>query len=219
MKGYDGPVCGAKTRQSKTACQRQAGWGTDHPGAGQCKQHGGATATNSMKAHVQLARREYAVMGIPLDHVNPSEAILECIRITAGEVQYASERIAELDAADALVEDRVDHERPLKLGGDDGEDPDTTVTEVKTSTDRKLHAWIRVRQEAMDRLVAYSATALKANVDERLVRVAESQAKILADAMRAFVIAMGFDPADPKVREALRGSLTALPTGGAVIDA
>lgn len=39
--------CGAKTR-SGTPCRRPAGWGTDHPGEGRCKLHGGA----SLKGHL-----------------------------------------------------------------------------------------------------------------------------------------------------------------------
>ena len=39
-------VCGGETRNEVTQnefCQRPAGWGTSHPGAGRCKFHGGAT--------------------------------------------------------------------------------------------------------------------------------------------------------------------------------
>ena len=35
-------VCGAKKRKGGI-CGRPAGWGTDHPGEGKCKLHGGAT--------------------------------------------------------------------------------------------------------------------------------------------------------------------------------
>lgn len=34
------PVCGASNREGQP-CQRPAGWGTDHPGEGRCKLHGG----------------------------------------------------------------------------------------------------------------------------------------------------------------------------------
>lgn len=35
-------LCGAKTRAG-TPCRKPLGWGTDHPGQGRCKLHGGAT--------------------------------------------------------------------------------------------------------------------------------------------------------------------------------
>src|SRR5690554_3423726 len=39
------PTCGAKTRAG-TTCKKPAGWGTDHPGVGKCKLHGGASTKN-----------------------------------------------------------------------------------------------------------------------------------------------------------------------------
>lgn len=35
------PICGAKGKQKGQPCKRPAGWGTDHPGVGKCKLHGG----------------------------------------------------------------------------------------------------------------------------------------------------------------------------------
>ena len=35
-------LCGAKTRSGKP-CRHEKGWGTDHPGEGRCKLHGGAS--------------------------------------------------------------------------------------------------------------------------------------------------------------------------------
>jgi len=39
---HDKPECGGRTHQEdKHPCHRPAGWGTDHPGTGKCKLHGG----------------------------------------------------------------------------------------------------------------------------------------------------------------------------------
>lgn len=35
------PLCGAKHNKRPGTCKRPAGWGTDHPGEGRCKLHGG----------------------------------------------------------------------------------------------------------------------------------------------------------------------------------
>lgn len=40
-KAYD--ICGAKKKQNGGHCTRPAGWGTDHPGFGKCKLHGGCS--------------------------------------------------------------------------------------------------------------------------------------------------------------------------------
>lgn len=34
-------ICGAKAKSTGKPCQHEAGWGTDHPGEGRCKFHGG----------------------------------------------------------------------------------------------------------------------------------------------------------------------------------
>lgn len=35
------PTCGARRNKTGALCKRPAGWGTDHPGEGKCKLHGG----------------------------------------------------------------------------------------------------------------------------------------------------------------------------------
>lgn len=49
------PCCGAKLRKKAgtDTCQRPAGWGTDHPGEGRCKLHGGVGQKHT--ARYQLA--------------------------------------------------------------------------------------------------------------------------------------------------------------------
>ncbi len=43
------PVCGAKHNKRPGTCQRPAGWGTDHPGEGRCKLHGGTAQKPSAR--------------------------------------------------------------------------------------------------------------------------------------------------------------------------
>lgn len=203
-------TCGAETR-SKTPCAKTAGWGTQHAGTGRCKLHGGASPQAELAGIVHLARHEATVMGQPLD-IEPHEAILQCIAIAAGEVRYASDQIAELEADQVLVQSMTTKSRPLSLGKE-GEDADTLVEEITTTTSVELHVWIVVRQKATDRLVTYAAAALKAGVEERRVRIAEDMASQIAQSMRAFAIAMGLDPRDAKVRAGMRASLTVIEGG------
>src|SRR6188472_4367946 len=104
--------CHAETRAGGH-CKKSKGWGTNHPGVGRCKLHGGASPQAEVSGVVQLAQRESVVMGAPLENLRPEEALLECIRITGGEVRYASERIAELDPEEVVGP--VVTTRPLKL--------------------------------------------------------------------------------------------------------
>ena len=49
-------ICGARTRKG-TPCRRPAGWGTDHPGVGRCKYHGGATPRGADSPHYRHGLR------------------------------------------------------------------------------------------------------------------------------------------------------------------
>jgi hypothetical protein len=187
MKQTDPMLCGAKTRKG-TPCQKGAGWGTKHSGTGRCKLHGGSSPQAELSGQVFLARREAVVMGVPLD-IEPHNAILECIRIAAGEVQYASDRIAELEPEQAVGRMTSTHTRPLDLGKE-GEDPSHIVEEVKIEQPA-LHIWIVARRQAMDRLVQYSAVAIKAGIEERRVKLAESQGQLLVQVIRGVLQELG----------------------------
>lgn len=198
MPTKDPLKCGAHGRQKDSPCDLGAGWGTAHPGVGRCKFHGGLSPQAQLSGQLVIARREQMVMGTPLP-IEPHEAILQCIAIAAGEVRYASERIAELDLADAVGNVVTTTTRPLKTGGG-GENPGTLVEETRHEAPA-LHIWISTRRAAMDRLVQYSATALKAGVEERRVRVAENVGQALADAIRGVLEDLGVsdDPRAPAV--------------------
>lgn len=43
------PLCGAKHNKRPGTCKRPAGWGTDHPGEGRCKLHGGGAQKPSTR--------------------------------------------------------------------------------------------------------------------------------------------------------------------------
>lgn len=199
----DLPKCGAKTKAGRP-CKKPAGHGTQHVGTGRCKLHGGASPQAELGGQVVLARREAAVMGVPLD-IEPHNAILECIRIAAGEVQYASERIAELDEGDAVGRVVTTLRRPMKEEKG-GEDPSYEVEEIKLEAPA-LHIWITTRRQAMDRLVQYSATALKAGVEQRRVELAEQQGQLLAQVIRGILEELGVSKR-PEVPSVVRRHLS-----------
>lgn len=199
--------CNARTRQG-TPCQNEAGKGTQHLGEGRCSRHGGASPQAELAGVVQLAKREAAVMGRPID-VDPHDAIIECIRIAAGEVQYASEQIWALDESEATGRVTTDIDRRA-WGGEQA-----VSYEQTTHGPPALNIWIAIRHQAMDRLVKYSEVALRAGVEQQLVDAATKYASEIAQMARQLAISLGHDPADPKVREAMRGSLTVVSGGRA----
>jgi len=181
-------------------CGNLMGYGTDHPGVGMCKFHGGSSPNHVKKAELERVRREMTVMGQPID-VDPFEALLNVIRVTEGEIRFASLMIAELEHDAAVVTSRSVKTRPLNLGGMDGEDRDRTVEEITETNDAKLTLWLRVRQEAMDRQAKYAKMALDAGIDERLVRVEEQQGQIINVMLQGIFADLGLtgDPRLPMV--------------------
>lgn len=192
MEPPDGK-CGADTRSGKP-CRRKAGAGTGHQGVGRCSNHLGATEKNERVAAIYLAKRELQVMGLPLP-IHPIDAILQCVSIAAGEVQYASDRIAELKDDDATGP--VVSSRPLKYE----KGAESSTERVEEHGPPALHIWVQVRHEAMDRLTHYSKIALAANVSERQIQLAEGQARQLASAIRGILQDLGLanDPRAPAI--------------------
>src|SRR5262249_50899427 len=92
-------ICGAKLTKAGRdgrVCLKPAGWGTNHVGTGCCKFHGGRLPTHIKAAATGELRR---LLGKPVE-MNPLDALLMCIRIAAGEVQWLSDRMAELEEKD-----------------------------------------------------------------------------------------------------------------------
>lgn len=143
-----GAGCGAKKRGGGR-CQMAAGWGTNHYGIGRCKLHGGSTP-NQVKA---AATEEYRLLlGHPVE-INPLDALLWCIKIRAGEVQWLGERMAELNENDWIQD---------------------------TIVGKQFHLFAKERQHAIQDLARYSQMAISLGIAERAVKLAETYGQMLA---------------------------------------
>jgi hypothetical protein len=136
------PVCGAKLKHGEGICRRPAGWGTVHVGQGSCKYHGGSVANHRKRAIINDAIQ---FMGAPKE-INPLDAIIWCIQITAGEVEWLTLKIGEIDE-----EQWIEH----------------------TPLGKQMHVLQRTRADAQDRLVRYSRDAIQLGLAERAIRMAE----------------------------------------------
>jgi len=132
-----------------TKCRKRAGWGTSHPGTGRCKHHGGSTVNHKAAAARQVA---HEFLGTPRD-MNPFDAILWCIKIRAGEIEWLSQRMAELDK-EAWVE--------------------------QTMVGKQFHLYARERHRAMQDLVKFSGIAVSLGIAERAIKLAETYGELLA---------------------------------------
>lgn len=143
--------CGAKRRGKGkgSVCQKPAGWGTSHVGFGKCRFHGG-----SMPTHIAAAAKNRAIqfMGAPKD-ISPLDAIIWCIKITAGEVEWLSLEIEKVSR-----QDWFEH----------------------TVIGRQMNVLVQARNAAQDRLVKYSKDAIALGLAERAVRLAEQYGHSIA---------------------------------------
>lgn len=167
-------ICGAKTRSGEPCRQR--------PMLGQrrCRMHGGSSPVALRAAQRRIASveaaRQVEVWGGRLD-VSAPEALLELVQSKAAEVAYWNWRVGGLsedERAGLLVAETTFGEGP--------QGPVDTVT-------RKVapHVFVSLLHKAQDQLAAYSAAALRAGVDDALVRLATVQAGAVIDLARRAV--------------------------------
>lgn len=100
---YGNPLyCWARRRQGTGRCHRPAGWATPHPGAGQCKYHGGNMPNNIKHAHLIIARQEVNKLGLSID-IDPHEALLANVRLHGGHVAFFQRLVSQSDPDDLLT--------------------------------------------------------------------------------------------------------------------
>lgn len=184
------PKCNSKTRAGGR-CTQVAGFGTTHPGSGPCKFHGGATPAHVSKALIKQAERIAARMSVPID-IDPLNALLQCVRLAAGEEFYWRMYIEDLEerGIDMVGNPVQTLTRPLKLGGEDGEDPGSPVREV-TELPVDLHIAVKAWHESTDRLAKFSKLAIDAGCDIRLVQLEEQKGALFASAVRGILEELG----------------------------
>lgn len=181
--------CGAKKRQGAGTCRRPAGWGTDHPGHGNCKLHGGSTSNGRKSAQKEIAKEAVTRYGLPRE-VDPDEALLEEVHRTAGHVAWLGQVVA------ALEKKQITHgvTKTVQLANGD------KVIEAKAT----VNVWLRLYQDERDRLVRVCRAAIEAGIAERRVRIAEQQAVMLAAVVKGILADLGHSLDDPHVQETVR---------------
>ena len=152
-----------------------------------CRMHGGGSSKVKAAAARRLeeaaAARELErgvkTLGLQVD-VDPGKALLDEIHWTAGHVAWLRGKVQELDE-DTLVWGRTEHKD--KTGGEDwGE---TTLEKAAPSV------WYELYLKERDHLAKVCALALRAGIEERKVKLAESQGLLVADVIRRILNALG----------------------------
>ena len=183
-KSYDCPTCGQTHPRGCQAHKKAARGGgpclaTPVPGGTVCKWHGGnspsAKAAATKRLATLAAAEQVARLGLRVD-IHPADALIDLVHWTAGEVAYWRAQVV-------AIEDEGGR-RSLtwgvtkeKSGGDD----------FGTTQEAKPHIAYVMLERASDRLAQYAAAALKAGVDQAVVKIAEQQGAAVAGAQRAIL--------------------------------
>jgi hypothetical protein len=181
------PACGAVKRQAVGRCMKRRGWGTEHVGYGRCKLHGGnspagAKAALTERMNEELATVTRTVMGTAID-VDPMDALVWCVRITAGEVAYATYKVEQLTPQDEIV-------TPVQTLDREG----GRITQEVTTFPEELNLWIKIRQSSVDRLARFSKMAIDAGVAKRQLELAEEAGDALAASLRLVLDGLALSP-------------------------
>lgn len=151
-----GEVRGA---QGWIECTNPAGYLTDHAGVGHCRYHGGHFGKN-LAIGVWLMAQAYAQEL----NVTPWEALLQQVRMLAGQVAYLQQKVGWLErefGADAIA-------------------PGGAAWE-----------WVELLEKRGDRLARVAKMAIDAGVAERLVRQVELEAELMLKATTHALDAIG----------------------------
>lgn len=180
------PVCHAK-RSNGQPCKLPS-----MDGQTVCRKHGGSSPQAKAAAHKRLIEADAVKVmrrfGEPVN-VNATEALLDTVQWTAGYVAWLREKVASVGSDDELVwgitrrKTAVDH-----AGLDDDAKPRTFAgTDEGDTYEAKPNVWLQLLETWHDKLVRVCAEAIKAGVEERRVRLAESQGALIAEVIRGIL--------------------------------
>jgi hypothetical protein len=94
-------MCGAKKRNGEL-CRAYAGQGTNHPGTGACKFHGGAMPNHDKRAVTLETKRRMVTLGQPVEDVTAVTALLAELYASTGHVEWLRQEIASMTQEDLL---------------------------------------------------------------------------------------------------------------------
>lgn len=136
--------CSATAKSTGQACSQRAGWGTNHPGTGLCKSHGGSSPGGRTQAARILAGKFAELHAVDVHGADAVEQLQHALERAAGRVLWLRRQVEDLNPEDlwrgtTLVRRTVD-----------AQGVETVTSEAKPG---KAMVW-RVLMEEEDRLRA-----------------------------------------------------------------
>ena len=162
--------CGAQlpNKPEGTTCTNPAGFRTNHLGVGACYRHGGATKNHEKHAQIELARRECNRLGIEVE-IDPADALVRAVWRAQGNLMFYEAEVGRLD--------------------------DVITSETGPGGAFKLaaHPLVTLYHEAEKWVATVAASALRAGVEERRIRMAERDSAQIIQAQIYALTAMGLE--------------------------
>jgi hypothetical protein len=186
------------TPKGKRACRAHKSGTNNEIGCSQppirggavCYYHGGAVGQVRKAAAERLAyeeaEEELKKFGVKVV-VDPAEELLDLIAHTAGYVRFLRTRVELIHDE----EDMVWGKSREKTGGED----------FGTTYEAKPNVWIQMLDHWSEKHAKLLVDALKLNLDERRVRVAEAQGNALIKVLDGVLLELGHNPTDTGTAE------------------
>lgn len=227
-KKRDGNPCGAAPIKGGNRCVR-------HGGKAPQVQAAAARRVAEADARETMAKA-VRTLGLPID-VDPGKALLDEIHWTAGHVAWLRDKVQELETVGNLTrgtDDKTtwnkDGDSEFHEGSDESGNPNAhslvwgqTEYRDKTGGDDAgqtvveqagINIWYQLYLKEREHLAKVCALALRAGIEERKVKLAESQGLLVADVIRRILGALGLSPEQQRlVPEIVPRELRALATG------
>lgn len=206
------PICGAKRTNGEGVCKNKAGQGTPHYGFGRCKHHGGNTESGIRAGAKHVGRQIIANMKFGGDRndypdITPEQALLEEVRRSYAMVRWLEDRIGQWE----WLADNGDIKDHPEIGG-----LPLLLTETTRgySQETDQHQWLVLYREERAHAARMAKLAIDAGIAERMVRLAEDQGSLLANAVKQILEALSLNPRQAKlVPQVVPPILRSLSTG------
>ena len=198
-QGAGKETCGAQRMNQApgVTCQRPAGAGTSHPGVGHCSRHCGSTPNGERAAQAEIARRAVLKFALApeeeIPSLDPREVLAEELHRSHCVVLGLDRRINEL----------------AEIHG-----PTFHATGKRTGEAKPHVEWV-MWQEARSHLKSIAVECHRAGIEVFYATLADRQAELVAEVLRASLRELGVSAEDARVREVVARQLRLLPGGKA----
>jgi hypothetical protein len=176
--------CGAHPDSPKGPCRAPKGSGTDHPGHGRCRHHGGNTPSGRQHGHKEAAQAAMSTFGIgDAGTDDPIGALMGVLRHATAAAAFCEAQIAALEP-DQLIRGTRSVRRTVTPGaGPNGGDTVTTVTEAGTL----ISPWLDLLARQQDRVTKVSAVLLQHGVDQLALQIEQQAVTDLVAVIRGIL--------------------------------